>query len=89
MTRRMLDANEYAEVMGLHPQSVRRMLVNGQIPQAEKLGGTRWRIPYDDAEKPSEADMRAEAARNLLASLRSACATVSTAVAEYEQAVKV
>ncbi len=89
MTRRMLDANEYAEVMGLHPQSVRRMLLNGQIPGAEKLGGTRWRIPYDDGAKPDAADMRAEAARDLLASLRSACTTVSTAVSEYEQAVKV
>lgn len=89
MTRRMLDANEYANVMGLHPQSVRRMLLNGQIPGAEKLGGTRWRIPYDDEAAPVAVDTQAEAARELLASLRSACATVSTAVNAYEEAVKV
>lgn len=84
---RMLTVNEYAQLMGLHPQSVRRMLLNGQIPSAEKLGGTRWRIAYDDQAAPSEASTQANAARNLLATLNIACTTLATALAEYEQTV--
>lgn len=82
----MLSCKEYAQLMGLHEVSVRRMCERGELP-ARKLGAV-WRIRHEMEEKPHAASTHEDAARNLHAALKSACAIADTAMAEYAEATK-
>ena len=45
-TTEFYDLEGYAKRMGLHPSTVRRHLLAGEIPGARKVG-SQWRIPLE------------------------------------------
>lgn len=69
-----MTADEYAAVMGIHPQSVRQMCARGDI-KAIKVGKL-WRIPEppkgDEAPAPSRPAI--DEVRALVARIDEACA---------------
>lgn len=83
---KMLSCKEYAQMMGLHEVSVRRMCERGELP-AKKLGAV-WRIRHELEEKQPKASTQEKAARNLHAALKNACAIADTALTEYEEATQ-
>lgn len=68
-----MTVDEYAAVMGIHPQSVRQMCARGDI-KAIKVGKL-WRIPEPPGgeEAPVKSAPSIEEARALVARIDEAC----------------
>lgn len=73
--------DEYAEVMGRHPATVRRMCNKGEVP-AER-NGSSWRIYY---EPPNYSLQMSDAAEEAVhASMRACTAVLAAAITSLQQ----
>lgn len=75
--RTHVSPDEYAEMMGLHPYTVRRMCAKGEL-EAVKCG-SRWRIPVGEspeAEEPA-GDARLDAIVHALDAMGEAIAVMN------------
>lgn len=80
---RWLTVADYAEAMGMHPATVRRLCVKGELP-AEKTGAT-WRIYY---EPPGQVMRLDEATEDAVSASVTACTAVLDAAITALQSMK-
>ncbi len=60
LKRSYYSVEEVAEYYGVHPDTIRKMCREGQIPGATKRIGNRWRIPAEFLEANKSIDTSGE-----------------------------
>lgn len=75
--------DDYAELMGLNPASVRRMCRDGTV-RAVRVGG-RWRIPMEPPQAPAPPAVSAEDLGRLLDKMQEACRVMRALESDVER----
>lgn len=75
--------DDYAELMGLNPASVRRMCRDGTV-RAVRVGG-RWRIPVEGPQAPASPAVSVEDLGRLLDRMQEACRVMRDLASDVER----